>query len=89
MLGETKLICWSTCPTDRPTDPILSKNKKIVLQNFGQLAFFLIYYFLLFEKKKKRNNQEAFIFIIINYKLQVFLKYVFPFKISFLKKYRP
>ena len=28
-------ICWSTSPTD----PILSKNKKI-LQNFGQLAFF-------------------------------------------------
>ena len=34
-LGETKLIRWST----GPTDPILSKNKKI-LQNFGQLAFF-------------------------------------------------
>ena len=27
ILGETKLICWST----GPTDPILSKNKKIIL----------------------------------------------------------
>ena len=35
-LGETKLICWSTCLAD----PILSKNKKMILQNFGQLAFF-------------------------------------------------
>ena len=34
-LGKTKLICWST----GPTDTILSKNKKI-LQNFGELAFF-------------------------------------------------
>ena len=34
-LGETKLICWST----GPTDPILSKNKKTILQNCGQLAF--------------------------------------------------
>ena len=46
--GETKLIYWSK----EPTDPILSKTKKIILQNFGQLAF-LIYYFLLFEKNKK------------------------------------
>ena len=46
--GKTKLIPWST----GPTDPILSKNKKIILQNFGQLAF-LIYYFLLFEKIHK------------------------------------
>ena len=41
-----------------PTDPILSKNK-IILQNFGQLSFFLIYYFLLFDKtkiKKKHNK---------------------------------
>ena len=29
-LGETKLIGWCTSPTD----PILSKNKKIILQNF-------------------------------------------------------
>ena len=35
-LGKTKLICWST----GPTDTILSKNKKIILQNFGELAFF-------------------------------------------------
>ena len=40
-----RLICWSTSPTD----PILSKNKKI-LQNFGQLAFFLN---LLFSAKKE------------------------------------
>ena len=36
LYGETKLICWSM----GLTDPILSKNKKIILQNFGQLAFF-------------------------------------------------
>ena len=35
-LGETKLICWST----GPTNSILIKSKKIMLQNFGQLAFF-------------------------------------------------
>ena len=35
-LGETMLICWST----GQTDPILSKNKKLILQNFCQLAFF-------------------------------------------------
>ena len=63
------------------SDPILSKNKKIILQNFGQLVFLSIYNFLLFLKKennqnitnlitKKNNqNQEAFIVIIINYKL--------------------
>ena len=34
-----------------PTDPILSKNKKI-LQNFNQLAFFL-----LFEKKEIKHNK--------------------------------
>ena len=45
-LGETKLICWST----GPTDPILIKSKKIILQTFGQL-FFFIYYFLFFEQK--------------------------------------
>ena len=33
--GKTKLISWSA----GPTDPTLSKNKKIILQNFGQLAF--------------------------------------------------
>ena len=64
------LNCWST----GPTDPILSKNKKIILQDFDQLASFLIYYFLLLEKNKKQNtknlynnqNQEAFIVIIVN-----------------------
>ena len=85
MLGETKLICWTTCPTDRPTDrPYFEQKQKNSITKFWPTGFFLIYYFLLFEKKK-RNNQEAFIFIIINYKLQVFLKYVFPFKISFSK----
>ena len=34
-LGETKLICWST----GPTDPILSKTIKIIWKNFGELAF--------------------------------------------------
>ena len=34
-LGETKLICWSTSPTD----PILSKTIKIIWKNFGELAF--------------------------------------------------
>ena len=56
LLGETKLIRWSTSPTD----PILSKNRKIILQNLDNWLF-LIYCFLLFEKKKiiiikKRNN---------------------------------
>ena len=36
LLGETMLIYWST----GQTDPILSKNKKLILQNFCQLAFF-------------------------------------------------
>ena len=35
------------------TDPILSKNKKIILQNFGLLDFSFIYSFLIFEKKKE------------------------------------
>ena len=70
-----------------PTDPTLSKNKKIILQNFGQVAFFksIIFCFLKKKKrkKKKRNktkqtfinnqSQEAFIFIKINYKLRIFL----------------
>ena len=33
--SRTKLLCWFT----GPTDPILSRNKTIILQNFGQLAF--------------------------------------------------
>ena len=42
--GKTKLICWYT----GPTEPILNKNRKIILQNFGQPAFFqsIIFYFL-------------------------------------------
>ena len=78
-----------------PTDPTLSKNKKIILQNFGQVAFFksIIFCFL---KKKKRNktkqtfinnqSQEAFIFIKINYKLRIFLLCLLC-KILFFKKY--
>ena len=50
ILGETKLICWSA----GPTDPILSKKQKIILQNLGCL--FLIYYFLLFEKKIRNKT---------------------------------
>ena len=51
-------------------DPVLSKSKKI-LQNLGKLAFFksIIFCYL----KKNNPNQEAFIDIIINYKLLVFL----------------
>ena len=40
-------------------DPILSKNRKIILQNFGQLAF-LIYWFLLFEKKKNKFETDLY-----------------------------
>ena len=47
LLGEIKLICWST----GTTDPILSKIKKMILQNFGQLTFFLEK-----EKETKHNN---------------------------------
>ena len=32
------------------------KQKKLILQNFCHLAFFIIYCFLLFEKRKKRNK---------------------------------
>ena len=39
-----------------PDRPYFKQKQKIMLQNFGQLAFFLIYYFLLFEKKKKRKK---------------------------------
>ena len=55
-LGETKLICWSA----GPTDPILSKNKKRILQNLVNW-FFLIYYFLRFEKKKKKKKHNKLI----------------------------
>ena len=37
VLGDKKLFCWSTSPTN----PTLSKNKKVILQNAGQLAIFL------------------------------------------------
>ena len=42
-----------------PTDPILSKNQKIILQNSGQLAFFKIYYFLLFDKKHRNKITQT------------------------------
>ena len=54
-LAGPKLICWSM----GPTDPILSKNQKIILQNSGQLAFFKIYYFLLFDKKHRNKIKQT------------------------------
>ena len=51
LLGETKLICWST----GPTDPILSKNKKLILQNFVQLAFFKSIIFCFLKKNKNKT----------------------------------
>ena len=50
VLGDTKLICWSA----GSTDPILSKNIKMVLQNFDQLAFFK----LLFSAFWKKSNNK-------------------------------
>ena len=80
-----------------PTDPTLSKNKKIILQNFGQVAFFKSIIFCFLKKKKKKRNktkqtfinnqsQEAFISIKINYKLRIFLLCLLC-KILFFKKY--
>ena len=81
--------CWST----DPTDPTLSKNKKLILQNVGQL-FFLIYYLLIFQTKKKEikhkehiNNRNP-----INYHNQI-IHLAFFFlcllcKIIVLKKYQ-
>ena len=48
-LGETKLICWST----GPTDPILIKSKQIILQTFGQLFLFWSIIFCFSNKNKK------------------------------------
>ena len=42
-LAETMSICWST-----GRDLILSTKKIIVLQNFGQLAFFFNLFFSTF-----------------------------------------
>ena len=54
MLVETKLICWST----GPADPILSKNKEIILQNFGELAFlFNLLFFVFWNKKEIKHNK--------------------------------
>ena len=70
-----KLIFWSV----GLIDPILSKSKKIILQNFGKLTFlnyYFVFLFLIKEIKQQtyinNQNQEAFIVIILNYKLQVF-----------------
>ena len=46
-LGETKLICWST----GPTNPILSTSKKIILQNK-----YIIFCFLNKKNEIKHNK---------------------------------
>ena len=50
LLGETKLICWST----GPTDPIISKNiiMALILAN---CLFFFRYIIFCFLKKKKNK----------------------------------
>ena len=61
ILGEAKLICLST----GPTDPILSKSKNIILQSF---SLSIISKFSAFWQKKKKNkskkvgsNQECYL----------------------------
>ena len=39
------------------TDHILSKNKKVILQNFGQLAFLKSIIFLYLKKKEIKHNK--------------------------------
>ena len=52
ILGEAKLICLST----GPTDPILSKSKNIILQSF---SLSIISKFSAFwQKKKKKTSQR-------------------------------
>ena len=53
LLGETKLIYWFT----GLTDPILSKNKKMILHNFGQLTSFLSIIFCFLKKKEIKYNK--------------------------------
>ena len=82
------LICWST----GPTVPILSKNKKIMLQNFGQLAFLHSTFWEKIRNKTYQTyvynqNQEGFIFII-SYKLRIFSS-VFAMQNTVFKKYLP
>ena len=67
-----------------PTNPTLNKNKKIILQNFGQPAFFKSIVFFILKKKEIKHselmnnqNQEAFIVIIINYLLCLLCKIIF------------
>ena len=53
----------------------------MIAQNFGQLVFFKIYFLLLKKEQTYINNQnqEAFIVIIINYKLRVYQLILFLF----------
>ena len=81
-------MCWST----GPTDPTLSKSKKIILQNVDQLAFFQSIIFCFLKKKEIKHNkhinnqnQEVFIVIVINYTFSVFLLCLL-YKIIFFKK---
>ena len=78
-----------------PTDPTLCKNKKIILQNFGQLTFSKSIIFCFLKKKDIKHNkhinnqnQEIFIAIIINYTFRIFLLRLLCKRI-FFKKYWP
>ena len=51
--GKTKLICWST----GPLAPTLNENKKIIIQNFGQLDFFKSIIFCFLKKKEVKHNK--------------------------------
>ena len=46
-LGETMLICWSACLAD----PILSKNKKMILQILVNWLFFNLLFSAFLGKK--------------------------------------
>ena len=74
-----------------PTDPTLTKNKKVILQNFGQLAFFYPLFSAFSRRANKtehisNQNQEVFIVIIISYIFRIFLLFLLC-KIIFLKRY--
>ena len=51
VLGDKKLFCWST----GPANPTLSKNKKVILQNAGQLAIFLKSIFCCLKKLRNKT----------------------------------
>ena len=55
ILGEAKLICLST----GPTDPILSKSKNIILQSFSLSIISKFSDFL--QKKKKKQVKESWV----------------------------